>query len=590
MTRRRPKDPGPSSSLLDGLLTPQTLKRLAGEGSYGRGKSYFDGGRVVRLTRRKKRLGAQVRGSLTYRIELWAERGSLRFSCTCPIGEERAFCKHCVAAGLAWLDPEGNPTGDEGVFDLDSLRGFLSRQEKDRLIELLLEQALADERLLRSLMVEMAKGRRGQRPDVAGIRRTLSVAFDTGDFIPYREVYGYARGLDEAIDLVEGLLKQGHAHEVIELAEHAMTLTEEALSHVDDSGGDVSGVLVRLQDLHLKACKKARPDPEALAHRLFAWETRTDWDTFYGAASTYAGVLGKKGLAVYRELAEAEWAKIPSRQPGWREEFNAKHSRLKSIMEGIARASGDLEALVAVKARDLTYAYSFLTIAQLYKEAGQDDRALEWAEKGARAFPQQTDSRLRTFLAEEYHARRRHDEAMALIWASFTDRPSLETYRALKKHAGRVKGWPAWREKALGFLRERAQKDGARARRSFGPDFGWGPGSTLVDILLWEKKTEAAWQEAQRFGCSENLWLSLAKQREQTHPEDSIPVYQRRVESVLQAGGGAYEEAVERLRQIHGLMKRLGRSEAFAAYLTAVRTANKRKRNFIRLLDTAKLG
>ncbi len=588
--RRRPKDKAPSGSLLDGLLTLQTLKRLGGEGSYGRGKSYFDGGRVVLLTRRKKRLGAQVRGTLTYRVELWAERGSLHFSCTCPVGEEGAFCKHCVAAGLAWLVPEGNPTRDEGVFDLDSLRSFLSRQEKDRLVGLLLEQAIADDRLFRSLTVEMAKGQRGQRPNLAGIRRSLSVAFDTGDYIPYREVYGYARGLDEAVDLVEGLLKEGHTHEVIELAEHAMTLTEEALSQVDDSDGDVSGVLNRLQGIHLKACKKARPDSEALARRLFSWEMRTDWDTFYGAASTYAGVLGKKGLAAYRELAEAEWAKVPSRQPGRREEFNAKYSRLRSIMEGLARASGDLEALVAVKSHDLSHAYSFLEIANIYKEAGQDDQALEWAEKGVRAFPQQTDSRLRAFLAEEYHARRRHDEAMALIWASFCDRPSLETYKALKKHAGRVKDWPGWRERALGVLRDLAQKDGARARRSFGPDFGWGPGSTLVDILLWEKKTEAAWQEAQRFGCSENLWLNLAKQREQAHPEDSIPVYQRRVESALQQGGSGYEEAVERLRQIHGLMKRLGRSEAFAAYLAAVRAANKRKRNFMQLLDAAKLG
>ncbi len=49
------------------------------------------------------------------------------------------------------------------------------------------------------------------------------------------------------------------------------------------------------------------PIRRRLARRLFAWELCTDWDTFYGAAATYVNVLDEKGLAVYRELAEAEW-------------------------------------------------------------------------------------------------------------------------------------------------------------------------------------------------------------------------------------------------------------------------------------------
>ena len=36
------------------------------------------------------------------------------------------------------------------------------------------------------------------------------------------------------------------------------------------------------------------------------------------------------------------------------------------------------------------------------------------AERGLRSFPERADSRLREFLAQEYHRRERHDEAMAL--------------------------------------------------------------------------------------------------------------------------------------------------------------------------------
>ena len=70
---------------------------------------------------------------------------------------------------------------------------------------------------------------------------------------------------------------------------------EHALGSVDDSDGHLGDILRRLQDIHLDACKKAKPDPDALARRLFDWELRTDWNTFFGAADTDAAVLGKLG-------------------------------------------------------------------------------------------------------------------------------------------------------------------------------------------------------------------------------------------------------------------------------------------------------
>ena len=99
------------------------------------------------------------------------------------------------------------------------------------------------------------------------------------------------------------------------------------MGSVDDSNGYMGDVLARLQDLHHKACKKAKPESEALARRLFEWELRTDYDTFYGAAETYAGVLGKKGLAVYRMLAEEEWAKVPALRPGQDDSLSSQAAR-----------------------------------------------------------------------------------------------------------------------------------------------------------------------------------------------------------------------------------------------------------------------
>jgi len=392
------------------------------------------------------------------------------------------------------------------------------------------------------------------------------------------------------VDVLEGLLKEGRAEEVIDLAEYALTLAEEALGQVDDSDGEVYTVYERLQGLHLAACRKARPDPEELARRLFAAEMQTECDAFYGAAETYSSLLGKKGRVVYRELAEAEWKKVPARKPGERLSFDVRRSRLALILESLAKADGDLDALVAVKSHDLSSAWAFLGIAELYKEAKKGDLAIEWAEKGVRAFPQRTDPRLRSFLAREYRARRRHEEALALIWANFVDSPGLDSYKDLKKYAERAGSWPAWREKALGALRDLAQRATAR-ERGRGFELGWGGGSHLVEIFLWEKKVEEAWQEAQRFGCSQALWLTLARQREGEHPEESLAVYQRQVESALQqVSQQGYEIAVSRLRQIRDVMSRLGKTGEWASYLASVRLSHKRKRNFMVLLDGARLS
>jgi len=53
-----------------------------------------------------------------------------------------------------------------------------------------------------------------------------------------------------------------------------------------------------------------------------------------------------------------------------------------------------------------------------------------------------------------------------------------------------------------------------------------------------------------------------------------------------QANNAAYEEAVKLLQKIRELMGRLDRVTEFEDYLAALRIEYKRKRNFIKLLDT----
>ena len=70
-------------------------------------------------------------------------------------------------------------------------------------------------------------------------------------------------------------------------------------------------MLERLNRLHLQACTLAKPDPIALAERLFDLEMNASFDSFYDSALHYRDVLGNTGLEHFQTLALAEWSPLP---------------------------------------------------------------------------------------------------------------------------------------------------------------------------------------------------------------------------------------------------------------------------------------
>jgi uncharacterized Zn finger protein len=93
-----------ASSPFAALLERATLRRLSGASSFERGEDYFLNGQVKALAEHDGTITAKVRGTYPYRVKLWIEKHDLRYSCTCPVGADGEFCKHCVAVGLTWLE------------------------------------------------------------------------------------------------------------------------------------------------------------------------------------------------------------------------------------------------------------------------------------------------------------------------------------------------------------------------------------------------------------------------------------------------------------------------------------------------------
>ncbi|CAN5810339.1 SWIM zinc finger family protein [soil metagenome] len=576
------------------LLNRNALTTLASPQSILRGEQYLADDRVREVVEEGQSLTAIVEGTQPYHVRLWIERGDLAHSCSCPVGEGGEFCKHCVATTLAWLPhaQAGRPAKRAVATSMDDIRRHLSHEKKAVLVDLLVEHAKESEKLRRQLVMRAAK-QTSAGVDIPAWRHIIDSAVRThGGYVEYRAAYGFAQGINAVVDSLVALLNEGWAAEVVTLAERTLAGVERTIEHVDDSDGHLGDLLARLQELHLDACRTARTDPLILAKRLFAWELRSEWDVFHRAAETYAGVLGERGLALYQQLADAEWAAISpinGRSPLTGD--SGHRFRITQMMEALARQSGHVDALVAVKARDLSSAYEYLQIAEAYRTARRRKDALEWAERGAKAFPDRTDARLMDFLAEEYHHVERHDDAMTIIWSAFAAAPFLLRYMVLKQHAERVGTWPMWRAKAFDYLRmeiTEVKRSAPRARDASGLE--WGrlrvtDASTIVAVLLWEEDADAAWAEAKDGGCSNDLWLKMAKNRARQHPEDVLPIYQRQVDPMVSRGNNqAYSEAVVMLTRIRALMKRLRREGDFTQYLETVRATHRAKRNFMKLL------
>jgi len=563
---------------LSDVLNEETLRQYAGEASYKRGAGYFKEQRVSDLQEDEDEdeISAEVQGTEWYEVRLWLEEEELFYSCDCPIGEDDGFCKHCVAVGLAWL---GDQHPEDSKITKKELRSHLETFDKSELVDLLMGQISESKTLRQKLTMDLATKTEGGL-NIRALRSMVDKTFRSNGFIEYSAMPAYHRRCSEVITQLARLLDEDHAPEVIELAELALEGCEETACMSDDSHGFMRGLLEDLKSLHYEACLAAPPDPGELAQRLFSWELKSGWDVFCGAAQTYHEIFGQLGADLYRRLTDEEWAKLPPLD--WKEKraYDRNRAKLTAMMESIARASGDLEELVAIKAKDLSTPYNYLQIATLYQQEQDHVKAVEWAEKGISAFPGERDHRLYEFLANELHRIDRHDEAMVLIWSVFSRSPDFQTYRNLYDHAETAGQWAVWRPKALTAVRE----DAGRKKKTGHPF--WSPGHTeLVRIFLWEKEVEAAWDAAREGGCATELALELARLREEEHPHDSLTIYRNCIEpSIDQKSNPGYETAVGYLHKVRELLDRIGLGEEFMPYLRSIKAAHKPKRNLMSLI------
>ncbi|MFI1851335.1 SWIM zinc finger domain-containing protein [Streptomyces sp. NPDC020480] len=554
---------------MEGFSEP-TLRALAGPRSFERGLGYLDAVSGVEVG--DGWVTASVHGTERYEVELTLDGpGGLSGECDCPYGMEGNFCKHLVALGLTVLAqreslPRQRKAARDRAQDLDE---WLSGLSKDELLALVREQ-VGEERQLRRRLELRAASARG---DLAAVRARIRDLLDISPFaqygyVEYADARAYADQAGQAVSAIGSLTGSGRADDAITLAREAMKLLADAVENIDDSDGWLGQVGADLAGVHLDACRAACPDPEELARWLVGHalgdvdDGLTDIDPL-----DYEDVLGEEGMAVLRKLAVEAWR---GNRRGWAEKY---------LMERLAKAGGDVDAVIAVHAADLSpNGRTHLVIAHELDTARRPDEALRWAERGIQDTRDlaAVDTALVDYLCDRYAQADRFPDAVALRRDHFGARRTLLAYQQLRAAARAADCWSAEREGALALLRADAEQQ--QHSRYGGP--------ALIDALLDDKDIDAAWQAATETGAHDQQWLTLADQARPTRPADALRVYRRLTEPLTkQTGNAVYEQLTSLLLSIRDCHRRLDTQDEFTTYLTALRADQKRKRNLMRLLD-----
>ena len=545
------------------------LRLRAGEAVFARGEAYAAEDRVELLGREPHRVMARVAGEADYLTVLTGAGGGIAGRCTCPAYADWGFCKHMVAVALIANAAEAGDTGqDAGA--LARIREHLGRQSVETLAAMIIDLAEGDQALWRRLELAAALT---DEDDVALKRRLVKVIDEATD-VPHRLQYGeegdWADGVVEVLIALEGLLGAARHGLALELVLRAIEGIEDALPEIDDSEGECSGLLERAQEIHLAAVEGRRPDPVALAGDLFARETQSDFDTFSGAAPTYAHVLGEAGMAEYRRLVQKAWDSLPPRSARAEPdaEIQVDHRQLAGMLDGFLEADGDVEARIALRAKILATPSDYIQLAEFCLSQGREGEALRWTEEGLWLFEDdRAIERLESFAVGLFSNVGRQGDAQALLKSMFNRAPSFEAYLKISQHGG-----DSLRRWALDDMRARLGKPSKMQWQS--------PADLLARVLVHDAVFEEAWAIVRQYGASASVKQALAQASEAAWPREAVEVYAEQVELLINLSSGDYSQAARLVARMAGLR---GAAEQ-TAYVAALKSRHHRKRNLMKLL------
>ena len=391
---------------------------------------------------------------------------------------------------------------------------------------------------------------------VAILRAEADAVLRTRRHLDYREANEWALDAGAVVDEIEAEATLNPSRELLKLVELSVGRVVKVILKSDDSSGMMGDVAHRLLAIHEQVSLAGVAEPKALARWMvkFGFD---DQDFFTIDPVLYAPALGDKGMAVYRNA-------VAERSAQGRLPFAVKHAT-----ERLAVLDGDVEAIVSLLGQDLTSPHQYTRVAEAMLELERPDDALAWAQRGIEATSGWQVKHLYDIAAGVHEANGDLTAVLGVRLDHHQDMPSTSTYGLLRDAARAVGSWDSQVAAAREVL-------GRRDRGS------------LVDVLLADGETEAAWSLAAEDGddLGNDRLVRLAEAYEDVDPAASVGVYVRVVESILETTDRrAYQAAVKQLKNAGRAAVAAGLADEHHAFLVGLREEHRRRPTLAAMLD-----
>ncbi len=574
----------------------EALAEWTGAAAWERGRNYAKEGRIEILSATSERVTARARGTDTYDTRFTRSSGELEMYCSCPaFAQYDGACKHLVALAMTLASPSGRRRQAKVAEEATQLRSYLLTQTRERLVDLLLDAAEQQPVLMQRLDLQ-ARTARADPSETAGIlKKAITAATRTGGFVDHRRMADWTERVAAVIDQLQVSLEAGpnKAKTVLNLVPYLVERLEMAAENCDDDG-HLGLLFDRTADLLIDAARAAKPDGKALATLLFRLDMDCDYFETGSLAESFGDLLGKAGLAAYREAVEAEWKALKVLRPDDRRNQKPEPNRFRLTQRRLALAevAGDVDAQIETLSKTLVDPHDYVDLASLCLQHGRTDQALASIEEALWVFQDDTSGRLVDCAAEVLALAGQQDRALGLLWDQFVEYGSLSAYTTLTDAAAAAGCKPDYACRAVRWLEEQRINEDEEVKVSGATAWSWhaSPGDTLVEVHLAEGRLDLAWGVAARGGISTGTQERLARASEADRPADAADIYQNLAEGAVAATNRqSYQRACSLVPKIQALRKAAGQSDGFATWLDGLRRKHKAKRSFIALLNEIKL-
>lgn len=561
-------------------LGDSALRRGAGEAVFGRGQAYAAQDRCAALREGDASSDWLVRGSDDYRVELAIEGGQLRAACTCPHAEDGAFCKHMVAAALAWrarlagsLSTSANP---------DPMLAFLQDRPAAELAVRLLAWAGRD----RTLAAELKAWRAEHAPAAEGAwKEALDAALrKTRSFYDVVDSGGYARQGQRVLPLLRALAKRNprEAREACVLALRRIFTVSE---HADDSNGSIGDLLHSVHDVLLDVLAAEPPtgaDAQRWLRTWFALQGRDPWGLWDDEGMVVAA--GPQVRALYSRQVAQDWQDWLSRRSAAApsDAWDAQRWRARSRYLGDRRHAGDVAAVLQALRSDLRGGDEVVDLAATLQGLGREREAVQVLEQGVRKF--RDDWRLEGALLAAYERDGCREEALALRRRQLERCPDVANYAAVLQAAEAAGLQRAAYRSELHRWAEAAERTERPELRRWRASAAAGTDVTVrMRWLLHDGEPAHALALARQPGCvaAELVLRELAGALRDCDLEAADAIFRRLVESCMRRASTPYREELAIVEEWLGVLPATQAAERLAW----MRETYRAKRNFVAGLE-----